>query len=1512
FPLNHQFSLDCRGERAHRLRVMTTRSQTVPVALSTSGSHRDTVMSSAGDTVTRSNVGSPTSTTTTAATAAAAAPQQASPARRPGLMSSITRNIFGTGNRERSERNSMVDLVTQEGSIKKEAWTLLSRGNTSKTRTRTLNNIQESPSASPRPVRRQPTLKNRIARMFESNVMKNRNLQVSTLEGIWHETQDMLHEPETRLSTINAIIELTVTQHQQLGLALRHTFFEKIRDLGCEEETIRWLNALSENCKNVNGFEKAMDFLVADWMKTVLDKDDHPDAIKVIQLAQQLIMHNSAFVCEQSMITLVRTSCGRCARLGDPLTSPCLDLLVTIQKYSELPRSELPLIVTTLCCLVVLKTFCEQSWAVARNLLNSQLGHRTRNVLVEILKSGQSSLQILGTDKGRVIRSIRGAVYFLVQSTWGTQKIESVRSSPIFVTDALEYAVAVDPVVCNDVLAGIKRLVMKFGRDLQHITWQRIVRMFHVVHELIKVEESYKICRPVLTALLDHLQQLYLDYQYSGSADELFELLELCLDCRCDDSIALIMKYRGKELSQLQPDWLQRAKDLVLKYGDKTFSKSVRKQAIASMQSLYHQCKSVSEHEIVTTLLLPLLEQLIPVEEDCEVQYQMLNTLLDIARSVSVRPGESALFDQILEVIRRMFVDGLSKCFESTPTDTVPGGAVNYASVHQDNRQWGGFCMENQEIVVRELDDLLMEKWQILPPGTFRSIIDMLVQNVAKQYALNQFHEAGSEVRAATFNVLFAVKACPITRRLVRHREDDNGTPSFPVSNVFIRLYDGKEGDFSWKDIADVTVMALKMDRSWPVTLAIISGLSRVLEYTDMIRTAGIKSIESLVMALLHVTERASNDHYFYKDFDVELRVKRRVEANEERGRLLPMVLASMIGFTYDMEWENRSHELCRQIVEYARQGSVEAIVASSIALQRVPVSFSQFAIVFLELLASHEPVHGRAIPVLEFFTDAAHVEPFFKFFDESQFKQVTDCLAPYTVAEYYNPFIVALAHRSLMLWYSLVPERSRPEMRRHMVEHVQKAGEYYYPKGMSRQPSGDGRSEVNSIYLLGGAPDTPPPIGGGERTKANVGAEISEEIGRALAAFFWLGKIDDVVEDTTPEKMVETAAQEHFLVNDHILSVRTLAEKEEDDVFTHQSPVSITTPGSSKEFDGSATPKTFADQRRRYQSAIQTTANRQMEGRRAMDDMDAERRERSSTASRQVSMPQVTYTQLIVRSMYGRRSWLMRSLELVHLDFEMVRGISEDATSLMQHVAGLPTACVVGKKNDDQVATRLRNLDRLPGLELFAVGVLYKGVGQSTEAEYLKNVYGSERYNRFIKLLGDIRSLTNCPGGLIKGKHGKYTYEYKDPISRVVFLIASLMPTTANDPQCNEKKKLIGNNYVMVLFNESGAPYRLQSNSFVHATIEITPVDPINCMVFVHARPDIMCWLGLRKVVLTDALAARIVRQVVIRANLAVNVYRSMQENPGQPYLSMSIARLRMIRALKDKCQQVAPTTAS
>lgn len=56
---------------------------------------------------------------------------------------------------------------------------------------------------------------------------KKRRLQVGTLEGIWAETNDMLENEKLFKAFLNLIVSLTKAQNEELGLALRLTFFEE-------------------------------------------------------------------------------------------------------------------------------------------------------------------------------------------------------------------------------------------------------------------------------------------------------------------------------------------------------------------------------------------------------------------------------------------------------------------------------------------------------------------------------------------------------------------------------------------------------------------------------------------------------------------------------------------------------------------------------------------------------------------------------------------------------------------------------------------------------------------------------------------------------------------------------------------------------------------------------------------------------------------------------------------------------------------------------------------------------------------------------------------------------------------------------------------------------------------------------------------------------------------------------------------------------------------------------------
>ncbi|XP_008487831.1 tuberin [Diaphorina citri] len=148
---------------------------------------------------------------------------------------------------------------------------------------------------------------------------------------------------------------------------------------------------------------------------------------------------------------------------------------------------------------------------------------------------------------------------------------------------------------------------------------------------------------------------------------------------------------------------------------------------------------------------------------------------------------------------------------------------------------------------------------------------------------------------------------------------------------------------------------------------------------------------------------------------------------------------------------------------------------------------------------------------------------------------------------------------------------------------------------------------------------------------------------------------------------------------------------------------------------------------------------------------------------------------------------------------------------------------------SNEQGKRAISNLDWIPPYETHKVGVLYVGPGQgNSEQEILRNQYGSIRYMDFLQRLGTLIKLTDADplnvflGGLeTNGSDGKYTYSWQDEVMQVIFHVATMMPTLESDPNCNNKKKNIGNDYVTIVYNESGVDYNIRT-----VKVRLCPVD--------------------------------------------------------------------------------------
>lgn len=266
--------------------------------------------------------------------------------------------------------------------------------------------------------------------------------------------------------------------------------------------------------------------------------------------------------------------------------------------------------------------------------------------------------------------------------------------------------------------------------------------------------------------------------------------------------------------------------------------------------------------------------------------------------------------------------------------------------------------------------------------------------------------------------------------------------------------------------------------------------------------------------------------------------------------------------------------------------------------------------------------------------------------------------------------------------------------------------------------------------------------------------------------------------------------------------------------------------------------------------------------------------------------------------------------------------------------------------------------LDTIPVVDLHKIGVVYVGYGQRTEREILGNVHGSQEYVKFAAALGRLVRLQGCrkldvyTGGLDSETDfdGKWTYIWDDDISQVVYHVATLMPTSReSDPQMIRKKSHIGNDYVKIIFNDSGHDFAFDTlpGDFNYVNIVIEPQTPTEAswgapgyrdgeglfkvsMQRRHGFPEIGP-LGAFKMLTAGSLPS-FVRHIALQADMFVQIYLSTVglDVPGASagthkleYSSAWRRRLQEIKALRGRItreqeglrpvsQAIAPDTST
>ncbi|PVU94373.1 hypothetical protein BB561_002592 [Smittium simulii] len=263
----------------------------------------------------------------------------------------------------------------------------------------------------------------------------------------------------------------------------------------------------------------------------------------------------------------------------------------------------------------------------------------------------------------------------------------------------------------------------------------------------------------------------------------------------------------------------------------------------------------------------------------------------------------------------------------------------------------------------------------------------------------------------------------------------------------------------------------------------------------------------------------------------------------------------------------------------------------------------------------------------------------------------------------------------------------------------------------------------------------------------------------------------------------------------------------------------------------------------------------------------------------------------------------------------------------------------------DNNRALRTINVMRLsPTIDTHKIGVIYVGPKQVSEYEILSNTHGSAAYWAFLRGLGSIVRLSRVSGyngGLDTSGNdldGRFGIQWNDSISHIVYHVATLMPnenpTKSVSVTQHRKKAHIGNDFVHIIFNESGGEYPFDTliSQFNFVQIIVTPGDfsigssesisdydlelqGNNLSAVLDER---LYWVRTQisslippigpamhpKLVSLKALSG-LVRIAAIHANTFVQIYSALKGPYSNEFLSNWRHRLRSMKRLKEAVLQ-------
>uniref|UniRef100_A0A8D2M6N0 Tuberin n=1 Tax=Zonotrichia albicollis TaxID=44394 RepID=A0A8D2M6N0_ZONAL len=860
-------------------------------------------------------------------------------------------------------------------------------------------------------------LSNRIRAISQiCEVAKTKKIEEHAVEAVWKVVADML-QPERPAEARHAVLHLLKSivqgQGERLGI-LRAHFFKVIKDYPSNEdvhERLEVFKALTENGRYITYLEEELADFVLQWMDVGLTSE-------FLLVLVNLVKFNSCYL-EDYVADMVHKICLLCIQ-----TSSSMDIEISLQVldavvcYNCLPSENLPVFIITLCRTINVKELCEPCWKLMRNLLGTHLGHSAIYNMCRIME-----------DRSYMADAalLRGAVFFVGMALWGAHRLNSLRNSPTSVLPSfLKAMTCPNAVVSYEIVLSITRLIKKYGKGLQAVTWDILLDIMERLLQQLQVLESQEL-KSIVHDLLTTVEELCDQNDFHGSEERFFELVERCADQRPESSVLNLITYRAQSIHPAKDGWIHNLQLLMERFFRNESRSAVRIKVLDVLSFVLSINRQFYEEELINLVVISQLAH-IPEDKDHQVRKLATQLLVDLAEGCNTHH-----FNSLLDIIEKVAAHSLS-----SPSELEERDLLSYSA-----------SLEDVKTAVLGLLIILQTKLYSLPSSHATRVYEMLIQHVQRHYKFCYSLPVASSIRLQVFDFLLMLRADSLHRLGLANKDGavrfspyclcdfaekrasekkppgtlspPSGSPSVPSQGGTVRV-----GHLPYSMVFGVLLQCLKQETDWKVLKLVLNKLPESLRYKVLFLTSPC-NIDQLASALSNMlTDKKTTD---------------RLHGTPEGFSRTDLHLAVVPVLTALISYHNYLDKAKqREIVYCLEHGLIyrcanQCVVALSVCSVEMPDIIIKALPVLIVKLTHISATANMAIPLLEFLSTLARLPHLYRNFAAEQYASVFAISLPYTNPSKFNQYIVCLAHHVIAMWFI----RCRLPFRKDFVPYITK-----------------------------------------------------------------------------------------------------------------------------------------------------------------------------------------------------------------------------------------------------------------------------------------------------------------------------------------------------------------------------------------------------------------------------------------------------------------------------------------